>query len=147
MLNNSSKVQKGKNASRSHFGNLGAGVEWLNLGSLQTPQGHRGPPEAPAELHCTGAREASMGPEDSSAHLAAEEDEVEEEEEEEAEGEEAEEVRRDSWLRRSWPGPEMRGHPPVSSSRGTGPVFTPIPTLTSPSRRRISCSEEPRSRM
>lgn len=85
-----------KSSSRCHFGNLGAGVEWLNLGSLQTPQGHMGPPEAPAELHCTGASEASMGPGDNREHLAAEDDEVEEEEEEEAA-----EVRRDSWVRRS----------------------------------------------
>lgn len=76
-------------------------MEWLNLGSLQTPQGHRGPPEAPAELHCTGASEASMGPGDKRGHLAAEDDEVEEEEEEEAEEEDAAEVRRDSWVRRS----------------------------------------------
>lgn len=70
-------------------------MEWLNLGSLHTPQGHRGPPEAPAELHCTGASEASMGPGDNSEHLAPEDVEVEEEEEEAAE------VRRDSWVRRS----------------------------------------------
>lgn len=47
---------------------------------------------------------------------------------------------------RSCPGPLRNGHPPVSSRRGTVPL-TPIPMLTSPSRRLISCKEEPRSRM
>lgn len=70
-------------------------MEWLNLGSLHTPQGHMGPPEAPAELHCTGASEASMGPGDNREHLAPEDVDAEEVEEEAAE------VRRDSWVRRS----------------------------------------------
>lgn len=76
---------------RSHFENLEAGLEWLNLGSLHTAQGHRDPPEAPAELHCTGVSEVSMGSGESRGHLAGE-DEVEEEEE-------AAEVSRDSWER------------------------------------------------
>lgn len=72
-------------------------MEWLNLGSLQIPQGHRGPSEAPAELHCTGAKEVSKGPGENSGHLAAEDDVVEEDKEEEV----VAEVRRDSWVRRS----------------------------------------------
>lgn len=45
---------------RSHFGNRGAEVEWLYLGSLQTPQEQRSPPGAPGELHCIGAIDTSM---------------------------------------------------------------------------------------
>lgn len=69
-------------------------MEWLNLGSLQTPQEHRGPPEAPAEPQCTGASAASMGPGDSRGHLAADDDGADEEEE-------AAELRSDSWVRSS----------------------------------------------
>lgn len=139
----SHQVQFQKISQKCHFGNLGAGADWPNLGSLQTPQGHRGPPEAPAELHWTGARVVSIGPGDNRGHLPAAGDDVAGEEEED----DATEVRRDSWVRRSWLGPEMRGQPPVNSSRGTGPGLTPIPTLTSPRRRRISCRDEPRRRM
>lgn len=81
----------------NHFGNLGAGADWPNLGSLQTPQGHRVPPGAPAGLHCTGARELSIGPGDNSGHLPPVGDDVAAEDEEE----DVMEVRRDSWVRRS----------------------------------------------
>lgn len=92
-------ILKRSSALKCHFGNLGARVEWLNLGSLQTPQGHRDPPEAPAELHCMGASGASMGPGESMGHLApADDEEVEGDDDEE---EEAAEERRDSWVRRS----------------------------------------------
>ena len=72
-------------------------MEWLNLGSLQIPQGQRVSPVAPAECHCTGASEASMGPGDRTVHLAVVEDEEVGEEEEEGAAEE----KRDSWVRRS----------------------------------------------
>lgn len=71
-------------------------MEWLYLGSLQTPQGHRVPPEAPAELHCTGASNVSIGPVENKGHLAAVDDDEEDEEEDDGEEEEATEVRRDS---------------------------------------------------
>lgn len=78
-----------------YFGNLGAALDWLNLGSLQTPQGQRAPPAPPAELH-TGTSEASMGPGETREHLAVEDDKAEGEDDDEA----AEDTR-DSWVRRS----------------------------------------------
>lgn len=73
-------------------------MEWLNLGSVHTSQGHKVPAEAPVEFHCTGASEASTGLVDTSWHFAAADDDVEEEEEEEEEGDVR--VRRGSWVRR-----------------------------------------------
>lgn len=70
---------------------------WLNLGSLQTPQGQRAPPAPPAELQCIGASEASMGPGETREHLAA----VEDDRAEGGEDDEAAEDTRDSWVRRS----------------------------------------------